>query len=42
MIYWVDLLQLTRTVSQKQSYKSQTKCEVIMFRDFPRTIDLMD
>jgi hypothetical protein len=37
----VDIVQLTRTVSWKQNYRSQKKkkIKVSTFRDFPRTVD---
>lgn len=36
IISWVDILHLIRTVSQRQSYRSQ-KNEVSTFRGFPGT-----
>lgn len=38
-ILQVDTLQLTKTVSQKQSYRSQ-KSKLSTFRDFSRTMGL--
>ena len=40
-ISWVDILQLTRTVSQKQNYRSQ-KARLVPLEPFPELWTLMN
>jgi hypothetical protein len=40
-MFWVEILQLTRTVSQKQNYRSQ-KARLVQLVTFPELWTLMD